>query len=169
MREEEAEQRLETLLALPVCAPALARRAACARGRLAAPALALAAGLLAWAGAASQGADVSLGAHARSGRELPARRRALPRPRRARLALVPRAGDAIAYALVGVAFLWETVGGLIAAPELGARPLAVPPRRRSCPPSAFAGRRRRRRWRVIGALAGLLGAWRFERRDLSGP
>ena len=59
IREEEAEQRLETLLALPV------GRSGWLAGRLllaaaGAAALALAAGLLAWAGAAAQGADVSL-------------------------------------------------------------------------------------------------------------
>ena len=60
MREDEVEQRLETLFALPVSRPRwFAQRLALAAG--AALALALAAGLLAWAGAVSQGADVAFG------------------------------------------------------------------------------------------------------------
>ena len=60
MRDDESEQRLETLFALPV------RRRRWFAGRLGlvvamTAALALAAGLLAWAGAASQGADVPFG------------------------------------------------------------------------------------------------------------
>ena len=60
-REEEAEQRLETLLALPVGRRRwLAGRLAVAA--LGAAAIALVAGLLAWAGAAAAGAGVSFGA-----------------------------------------------------------------------------------------------------------
>ena len=59
LRGEEADQRLETLLALPL------GRNAWLTGRLllasaAATLVALAAGVLAWAGAAAKGADVSL-------------------------------------------------------------------------------------------------------------
>ena len=58
-RHEEADQRLETLFALPVGRRLwlLGRIALALAGALG---LALAAGVLAWAGALSQGADVSL-------------------------------------------------------------------------------------------------------------
>jgi ABC-2 type transport system permease protein len=83
------------------------------------------------------------------------------------LALVPRAGTTIAYALVGAAFLWETIGGLVEAPAwaLDLSPFhhvgLVPAEAfQAGGAAAMLG---------IGALAGLVGAWRFARRDLSGP
>ena len=83
-REEEAEQRLETLLALPVGRRRwLAGRLAVAA--LAAAALALVAGLLAWAGAASAGAGVSLGEMLEAGVNCLPGGGAVPRPWRARL------------------------------------------------------------------------------------
>ena len=107
-REEEAEQRLETLLALPV-----GRRRWLA-GRLAvavlgAAALALVAGLLAWAGAASAGAGVSLGEMLEAGVNcLPVAALFLGLGALA-YAVVPRASNGIAFGLVGAAFLWDTV------------------------------------------------------------
>jgi ABC-2 type transport system permease protein len=114
-QHEEAEQRLETLLALPV-----SRRRWLA-GRLAlavagAAAIGLTAGVLAWAGAVSQGADVSLadllGAGANT---LPPALLFLGVGTLA-FALVPRAAAGIAYGLVGAAFLWELLGSLVEAP-----------------------------------------------------
>ena len=165
MREDETEQRLETLFALPV------RRARWFAGRLllvagAAAALALAAGLLAWAGAASQGAGVSLARMIEAGANcLPVTVLFLGLGALA-LALAPRAGTTIAYALVGAAFLWETIGGLIEAPSwaLDLSPFhhvgLVPAESFQAGGAATM--------LAIGALAGLAGARCFERRDLAG-
>ena len=82
------------------------------------------------------------------------------------LALAPRAGTTIAYALVGAAFLWETIGGLIAAPRwaLDLSPFhhvgLVPAQSFQAGGAAAL--------LAIGALAGLVGARCFERRDLAG-
>jgi ABC-2 type transport system permease protein len=165
MREDETEQRLETLLALPV------RRARWFAERLvlvatAAAALALAAGVLAWAGAASQGAGVSLARMIEAGANcLPVTVLFLGLGALA-LALVPRAGTTIAYALVGAAFLWETIGGLIEAPgwALDLSPFhhvgLVPAESFQAGGAAVM--------LAVGALAGLTGARCFERRDLEG-
>jgi ABC-2 type transport system permease protein len=116
LRDEEAEQRLETLLALPV-----GRRGWLA-GRLllaaaGAAAVALAAGVLAWAGAAAQGGDVSLpemlGAGANT---LPPALLFLAVGALA-FALVPRASRVIAFGLVGLAFVWELFGALLEVPD----------------------------------------------------
>ena len=165
MREEETEQRLETLFALPV------RRARWFAGRLllvaaAAAALALAAGVLAWAGAASQGAGVSLARMIEAGANcLPVTVLFLGLGALA-LALAPRAGTTIAYALVGAAFLWETLGGLLEAPAWA---LDVSPFHHVglVPAESFqAGGAAA--MLAVGALAGLAGARCFERRDLAG-
>jgi len=114
-RREEAEQRLETLLALPV-----GRRAWLA-GRLliaaaAAAGVALAAGGLAWAGAATQGADVSLASMLAAGANcLPVALVFLAFGALA-FALAPRASIGLAYGLVGVAFAWELFGALLEVP-----------------------------------------------------
>jgi ABC-2 type transport system permease protein len=165
MREDETEQRLETLLALPV------RRARWFAERLvlvaaAAAALALAVGVLAWAGAASQGAGVSLGRMIEAGANcLPVTVLFLGLGALA-LALAPRAGTTIAYALVGAAFLWETIGGLIEAPTwaLDLSPfhhVGLVPAESFQAGGAAA-------MLAAGALAGLAGARCFERRDLAG-
>jgi ABC-2 type transport system permease protein len=163
MREDETEHRLETLLALPV------RRARWFAERLllvAAAALALAAGVLAWAGAASQGAGVSLVRMIEAGANcLPVTVLFLGLGALA-LALAPRAGVTIAYALVGAAFLWETIGGLIAAPSwaMDLSPfhhVGLVPAQPFQAGGAVA-------LLAIGALAGLVGARCFERRDLAG-
>jgi ABC-2 type transport system permease protein len=165
MREEEAEQRLETLFALPV------RRRRWFAERLAlivalAAALALASGLLAWAGAASQGADIALGRMIEAGANcLPVTVLFLGLGALA-LALVPRAGPTIAYSLVGIAFLWETVGGLVSAPSwaLGLSPfhhVGLVPAESFDTAGALA-------MLAIGAVAGMAGAWTFDRRDMLG-
>lgn len=115
VRREEDEQRLETLLALPV------GRRGWLGGRLllaaaGAAAVGLVAGVLAWAGAASQGADVSLpemiGAGANT---LPPALLFLSLGALA-FALVPRASTVIAYGLVASAFVWELFGSLLEVP-----------------------------------------------------
>jgi ABC-2 type transport system permease protein len=116
LRGEEAEQRLETLLALPVGRSGwLAERLLLAAAGAAA--VALAAGFLAWAGAAAQGADVSLpemlGAAANT---MPPALLFLALGTLA-FALVPRASTVIAYGLVGPAFVWELFGALLEVPD----------------------------------------------------
>jgi ABC-2 type transport system permease protein len=114
-RRDEAEQQLETLFALPV-----ARRRWLA-GRLllavaGAAAIALGAGLLAWVGAVTQNAGVSLPRLLEAGANcLPASLLFLALAVLA-FALWPRAGSALAYGLVGVAFLWQLFGSLLGAP-----------------------------------------------------
>jgi ABC-2 type transport system permease protein len=122
-RHEEADQQLETLLALPV-----GRRQWFA-GRLAlalvgAIVLALCAGLLAWTGARSQGVAVSLpqmlgaGANCLPATLLFGSLSALA------FATVPRGTSGIAYGLVSIAFVWQLFGSLLGMPAwlLGASP-----------------------------------------------
>jgi ABC-2 type transport system permease protein len=114
-RHEESDQRLETLLALPVA------RAGWLGGRLAlaaaaAAAISLTAGLLTWAGAASAGVHVSLATMLEAGANcLPTALLFLGVAALA-YALAPRASAAIAYGLVSLAFLWQLVGSLLGAP-----------------------------------------------------
>ncbi len=115
-RREEADGRLETLLALPfgrerwLAGRLLLAVAGCA-------AVALGAGVLAWAGAAAQQAGVSLA------RMLEAGANCLPAPLMflglcaLALALVPRASIGVGYGLVMVAFVWELFGALLGAPH----------------------------------------------------
>jgi ABC-2 type transport system permease protein len=114
-RHEEADEQLETLLSLPVSRLRwLGGRLALASG--AAAAIALVAGLLAWAGARTQGADVSLAKLIEAGANcLPAALLFLGVAALA-YALVPRAGAGIAYGLVTVAFLWQLTSSLLGAP-----------------------------------------------------
>jgi ABC-2 type transport system permease protein len=114
-REEEAEQRLETLLSLPVS------RVGWLGGRLLLAALGIAvlsltAGVLAWAGAVSQGLSVSLPKLIEAGINcLPVALLFLGIAALA-YAIVPRASAGIAYGLVTVSFLWYLVGALLDAP-----------------------------------------------------
>lgn len=164
-RREEAEGRLETLLALPV-----GRRLWLA-GRLAlaiagALLLALVAGLTAWVGAATRGAGVSLP------RVLEASLNCLPAAllflglAALGFAVWPRAGAGIGYALVGAAFIWQLVGAVMNVPSwtLGLSPFhhigLVPaqPFRAGAAAVMLAI--------AVAALA--LADWRFRRRDLTG-
>ncbi len=165
LREEEAEGRLETLLVLPVSrtrwlAGRLALVAACAA------ALALVAGLLSWAGAVSQGADVSFGVMLEAAANcLPAVLLFLGLGALA-FAAAPRLGVVIAYVLVGVAFLWEAVGGLVDAPRwvLGISPfhhVQPVPAVSLDVPSAIV-------MLAVGVAAGLAALRVFARRDLVG-
>jgi ABC-2 type transport system permease protein len=114
-RHEESDQGLETLLALPV------RRSDWLVGRLllavaGAVALALVAGVLAWAGAAAQGADVTLADMLGAGANcLPSALLFLSLAALA-FALAPRATSGIAYGLVLLAFVWELFGSLLSVP-----------------------------------------------------
>jgi ABC-2 type transport system permease protein len=115
LRGEEADQRLETLLALPFGRNAwLTGRLLLATG--AAALVALAAGALAWAGAAAKGADVSLAEMLGAGANtLPPALLFLAAGALA-FALVPRAGATVAYGLVGAAFVLELFGSLLELP-----------------------------------------------------
>jgi ABC-2 type transport system permease protein len=122
-RREEAGQQLETLLAQPVGRRRwLAGRLALAVGG--AVALALVSGLLAWAGASSQGADVSLPEMLGAGANcLPATLLFLALSTLA-FAAWPRGTTGIAYGLVSTAFAWQLFGALLGAPRwlLGVSP-----------------------------------------------
>lgn len=115
LRREEAEQRLETLFALPVS------RIGWLGGRLALAAagatlLALAAGVLSWAGAATQGGGVSLADMIAAGANCPPATALFLALGALAFAAVPRAAAGIAYGLVAVAFVWELFGALLGAP-----------------------------------------------------
>jgi ABC-2 type transport system permease protein len=163
VREDESEQRLETLFALPV------RRGRWFAERLVlvaglAAVLALAAGLFAWAGAVSQGVDLSFGRMVEAGANcLPTVVLFLGLGALA-LALVPRAGTAIAYGLVGAAFLWEAVGGAADVPgwALGLSPfhhVGLVPAEPFDATGAVV-------MLAIGAAAAIAATWAFDRRDL---
>jgi ABC-2 type transport system permease protein len=164
-RREEAGQQLETLLALPTGRRRwLAGRLALAVGG--AVALALAAALLSWAGARTQGADVSLldvlGAGANC---LPATLLFLGLSTLA-FSAWPRATSGIAYGLVSVAFVWQLFGAALGAPTwlLGLSPFhhvgLVPAQDFKALAAAIM---------LTLAAAALLAAFAlFERRDLTG-
>lgn len=114
-RHEESDERLETVLALPV------GRRQWLGGRLwlasaAAIVISLSCGLFAWVGAASQGVGLSLPRMLEAGANcLPVALLFLGIAALA-YAVVPRASSGIAYGLVTVAFLWELFGSLFGAP-----------------------------------------------------
>jgi ABC-type multidrug transport system ATPase subunit len=115
-RHEEAEERLETLLALPVSRLRwLGGRLALAAGGAAV--LSAVAGLLTWAGTASQGVAISLP------RMLEAAANCLPIMvlflgiAALAYAIVPRASGGIAYGLVAIMFLWYLVGAITGVPS----------------------------------------------------
>jgi ABC-2 type transport system permease protein len=163
-RHEESDQRLETLLALPVARAAwLGGRLALAAG--AAAAISLTAGLLTWVGAASAGVPVSLARMLEAGANcLPTALLFLGIAALA-YAIAPRASGAIAYSLVSLAFLWQLVGALLGAPGwvVGLTPFAhvglVPaePFRAAAAAIMLA----------IGAAAALAALAAFRRRDLA--
>lgn len=114
-RREEGEERLETLLSLPVGRSRwLAQRLALAgAGTLA---LALAASVATWLGAILEGVRVSLAQMLEAGVNcLPTGLLFLGLAALA-YALAPRAATAVSYGLVTVAFLWDLVGSVIGAP-----------------------------------------------------
>jgi ABC-2 type transport system permease protein len=164
-RQEEAEQHVETLLALPV------GRRSWLGGRLllaaaAAAAISLLAGVFAWAGAASGGARISLP------RMLEAGANAVPVTllflgiAALAYAVVPRASAGIAYGLVAITFLWQLVGSLLGAPAwlVDATPFAhvglVPAQSFRAGAAALM--------LAIGAAAALAAIGVFRRRDLLG-
>ena len=164
-RHEEAEQRLDTLFALPV------GRERWLGGRLVLAVagivvVALAAGVLIWAGAAVAGADVALLRMVEAAlNTLPAAVVFLGLAALA-YAVVPRASAALAYGMVTVAYLWQLVGSLLGAPSwlVGLTPFAhvglvpVQPFRAAAAAVMVA----------IGVACALVALIGFRRRDLLG-
>ena len=115
-RHEEADEQLETLLALPVS------RVRWLGGRLllaaaGAATLSLTAGLITWVGATSQGVSIPLSRMLEAGANcMPAALLFLGLAVLA-YALAPRASTGIAYGLVMVAFFWYLVGALTSLPR----------------------------------------------------
>ncbi len=164
-RREEAEERLETLLAQPLSRGRwLAGRLLLAAG--AAGAISLVAGLFTWAGAASQGLDISLPRMLEAGANcLPVALLFLGIAALA-YALVPRASSGLAYGLVAVAFLWELVGSLLGVPKWL---VEVTPFEHVGLVPAQAFRTEAAAIMVaIGLVAALLALGAFRRRDLIG-
>ena len=164
-RHEEAQGRLETLLALPVS------RRAWLGGRLllaaaGATAIAVCAGLLAWAGARSSGVHISLASMLAAGANaLPVAFLFLGLAALA-YAILPRAAAAVAYGLVTVAFLWQLFGALLGAPRwvVDLTPFAHVG---LVPAQAFRGGAAAVML-AIGLSAAVSGCLLFERRDLAG-
>jgi ABC-2 type transport system permease protein len=164
-RHEESESRLETLFATP------ASRSGWLGGRMllaAATALALAlmAGVLAWAAALSQGAHIPFGGMLEAGLNcMPSALLFLALSALA-FATVPRATAAVAYGLVSVAFCWYLFGALLGAPQWT---LDLSPFQHVAPVPAQP-------FKVgaalimlgVAALALLAAFWRFGRRDVLG-
>jgi ABC-2 type transport system permease protein len=164
-RREEADGEAETLLALPVSrVDWLGGRLLLAAGGMAL--LAMAAGVLAWAGAAVAGAGVSLLRMLEAGANcLPASLLFLGLGAAA-FALLPRAGTGLAYGLVSLAFAWELFGALLGAPAwtLGLSPFhhvgLVPAQPFKAAPAVLM--------LAIAAAAMALALLRFRARDLAG-
>jgi ABC-2 type transport system permease protein len=164
-RAEEAEERLETMISLPVS------RHRWLGGRLllalaGAAALAFAAALFAWLGARAEGAPVPLGRMLEAGANcLPAALLFLGVGSLA-YGLVPRASAAVAYGAVVVAFVWELFGGLLGAPGwlLDLSPFRhigfVPAQSFRAGDAAVMA--------AIGTAGCAAALWAFRRRDLAG-
>jgi ABC-2 type transport system permease protein len=164
-RHEEADEQLETLLAEPVSRRAwLAGRLALAAGG--ATVIALATGVLAWAGAVSAGADVSFGDMVGAGANcLPIALLFLGLGALA-FALFPRATVGISYGLVLLAFVWELFGSLLDLPSWAVNlspfhQVALVPSQDFKAAAAVV-------MLAVAGLASLLAIWRFESRDLTG-
>jgi ABC-2 type transport system permease protein len=163
---EEADERLETLLCMPVS------RRRWLGGRLVlavagATAISLTAGLLTWAGAESGGVSISLAGMLEAGLNcLPVALMFLGIATLA-YAIVPRAGAGLSYGVVTVAFLWDLFGSLLSVPKwlVQATPFAhvglVPAQPfRADAAVIMLG---------IAAASALAAVWFFQRRDLTGP
>lgn len=164
-RHEEADERLQTLLSLPV------GRRGWLGGRLllatcASMTISVVAGLLTWAGAASQGVSISLPRMLKAGANcLPVALLSLGIAALA-YAIVPRASAGIAYGLVTVTFLWQLSGSLLGAPK----------RLVNLTPFAHIGLVPAQPFRAAAAIimlgisvcSALAATWIFQRRDLMG-
>jgi ABC-2 type transport system permease protein len=164
-RREEEQERLETLLALPV------GRRQWLLGRLGlavagAVAISLMAGVATWLGAQAEGVDLSFTSLLEAGGNcLPVSLLFLGLATLA-YALVPRASSGIAYGLVTIAFLWHLFGSLVGVPRwvVAATPFAhvaaVPVESFRAAAAAIMI--------ATGLLAAAAGVAWFERRDVLG-
>jgi ABC-2 type transport system permease protein len=164
-RHEEAEGRLETLLALPVGRPRwLAGRivlAACGAAVISAVA-----GLLTWLGVESGGASIPLLKLIEAGANcLPVAVLFLGLAALA-FAIVPRASAGIAYALVALAFLWDLVGSLLDVPSWLVK--LTPFARVGLVPAQPFRATDAVAMLAIGTTTALLAIRSFDRRDLIG-
>ena len=131
-----------------------------------ATAIAVCAGLLAWAGARSSGVHISLASMLAAGANaLPVAFLFLGLAALA-YAILPRAAAAVAYGLVTVAFLWQLFGALLGAPRwvVDLTPFAHVG---LVPAQAFRGGAAAVML-AIGLSAAVGGCLLFERRDLAG-
>ena len=165
-RNEEAGEQLETLLALPVArARWLGGRLVLAVGGVAA--VSLTAGVLAWAGAASAGARVSLVGMAEAGANCMPVALLFVGVAALGYAVFPRASIGAAYGLVSVAFLWQLFGALLGAPHwlVEASPfehVALLPEQHFRSGAAAV-------MLTVAALGAVAALAAFRRRDLLGP
>ncbi len=162
-RQEEAGQQLETLLAQPV------GRHRWLTGRMAIAAVATCvlsglAGVLMWAGAASQGLDVPFAKLMEAAANcVPVSFLVLGLAALV-YALVPRASSAVSYTLVTVMFLWYLVGSVLSVPRwlVGLTPfqhIGLVPAESFRVEAAIV-------MAAIGAAAAVLALMLFRRRDL---
>jgi polyether ionophore transport system permease protein len=164
-RHEEADGRLETLLALPVGRTRwLVGRLVLATGG--ACAISLTAGLLTWIGAVAVGIHISLARMLEAGANcLPVALLFLGIAALA-YAIMPRLSAGIAYGLLTIAFLWQLVAALLGVPQwlVNLTPFAhvglVPtqPFRTGAATVMLA----------LAAGCALAAIWSFRRRDLTG-
>jgi len=164
-RHEEAEERLEAVLALPV--PRwrwLAGRLALAAAGVVA--LSLFAGVLAWAGAAVQHAGISLATMVEAGLNCAPAAILFLAIAALAYALVPRASTAVAFGVVSVSFVWQLLSSIVGAPRwlrelspfehvglVPAQPL------KAGAAAAMIG---------LALLGSAVAVWAFSRRDLVG-
>lgn len=164
-RHEESESRLETLFATAVSRRSwlAGRLALAAAGALA---LSLAAGVLAWAAALSQGTHVALGDLLEAGLNcMPSALLFLALSALA-YGAAPRATAPVAYGLVSVAFCWYLFGALLGAPQWT---LDLSPFQHVAPVPAQSFKLTEALIMLAAAALALLGAfWCFERRDVLG-
>jgi ABC-2 type transport system permease protein len=165
-RHEEAEERLETLLSLPVS------RSRWLGGRLllalaGAAAISLTAGLLTWVGAESGGVSISLVGMLEAGLNCLPVAAMFGGIAALVYAIVPRASTGLSYGLVTVAFLWYLFGSLLSVPHwlVEATPFAhiglVPAQPlRTDAALVMLG---------IAASSALAAIWALKLRDLTGP
>ena len=163
LRDEESSGRLETMFALPV-----ARRSWFGGRLLVAAAatalLSLAVGVLAWAGAAVTSGGVGFGAMVTAGANCIAVSVLFLTLGALVFAWAPRPSPGAAFALVGVAFLWELVGALVGAPWWL---LTISPFHHvSQAPLVAVDRRGTAVMLIVAAVAAAAAVERFARRDL---
>ncbi|MCC6831597.1 MAG: polyketide antibiotic transporter [Thermoleophilia bacterium] len=164
-RHEEADGRLETLLALPL------GRARWLAGRLAlavaaAAMLGLGSGVAAWAGAASQSAGVGLAGMLAAGANCVPAAVLFLGIAALGFAVLPRSSATIAYGAVSAAFVWELFGAVAGAPDwtLQVSPfhhIGFVPAQSFRPLAAAV-------MAAVGLAAAGAALWRFRRRDLVG-